>query len=183
MPPRLVCTKSEASNKKNSVPVLKTNEKSITSMSRFVSTPSPMWSSNTPGGGRSGNIQSFYSSFQRLQRILEDDSSSDSSSLFDSNSDECSCSTDSTSMDDFADFIFGDHQGRAHGQSEAPSPTSSSSSSSPLFTRHSPLGDSARSSPEINGTSRHHWHEKTSLKGNDGFLSTGSTKKLSSRTK
>lgn len=153
MPPRLtVCTKTEASNKKSRVPVRKANEKTTISIPRSVSTSSPVLSSNTPGGGRSGNIQSFYSSFQRLQRILEDDSSSDSSSLFDSNSDECSCSTDSTSTDDFADFIFGDHQGRAHGQLEAPSPTSSSSSSSPLFTRHSPL---SRSSPETYGTSRH----------------------------
>ncbi|KAG7541626.1 Papain-like cysteine peptidase superfamily [Arabidopsis thaliana x Arabidopsis arenosa] len=153
MPPKLaVCTKTEASNKKSRVPVPKAKEKSTISMSRSVSTSSPVLSSNTPGGGRSGNIQSFYSSFQRLQKILEDDSASDSSSLFDSNSDECSCSTDSTSMDDFADFIFGDHQGRAHGQSEAPSPTSSSSSSSPPFTRHSPL---SRSSLETYGTSRH----------------------------
>ncbi|CAH2078062.1 unnamed protein product [Thlaspi arvense] len=150
MPPRLVvCNKTEAIKKKSSVPVPKTT------VSRSVSSASPVWSSNTPGGGRSGNIQSFYSSFQRLQKILEEDSSSDSSSLFDSNSDECSCSTDSTSMDDFADFIFGDHQGRAHGQSETPSPTSSSSSSSPPFTRHSQLGDLSRSSPETYGSSRH----------------------------
>ncbi|CAN6914500.1 unnamed protein product [Brassica oleracea] len=154
MPPRLVvCNKTEAStNKKRSVPppVPKTT------VSRSVSTASPVCSSNTPGGDRSGNIQSFYSSFQRLQRILEEDSSSDSSSLFDSNSDECSCSTDSTSMDDFADFIFGDHQGRAHGHSEAPSPTSTSSSPSPPFTRHSRLGDSSRYSPETCRASRHH---------------------------
>ncbi|KAF3591062.1 hypothetical protein DY000_02027252 [Brassica cretica] len=150
MPPRLVvCNKSEASNKKGSVPVPKTT------VSRSVSTASHVLSSNTPGGDRPGNIQSFYSSFQRLQRILEEDSSSDSSSLFDSTSDECSCSTDSTSMEDFADFIFGDNQGRAHGQSEAPSPTSSSSSSSPPFTRHSRLGDSSRSSQETCRNSRH----------------------------
>ncbi|CAG7884280.1 unnamed protein product [Brassica rapa] len=149
-PPRLVlCNKSEASNKKSSVPVPKAT------VSRSVSTASPVLSSNTPGGDRPGNIQSFYSSFQRLQRILEDDSSSDSSSLFDSTSDECSCSTDSTSMDDFADFIFGDNQGRAHGQSEAPSPTSSSSSSSPPFTRHSRLGDLSRSCQETCRNSRH----------------------------
>ncbi|XP_009138224.1 ubiquitin carboxyl-terminal hydrolase 16 [Brassica rapa] len=154
MPPRLVvCNKTEAStNKKRSVPppVPKAT------VSRSVSTAGPVSSSNAPGGDRSGNIQSFYSSFQRLQRILEEDSSSDSSSLFDSNSDECSCSTDSTSMDDFADFIFGDHQGRAHGHSEAPSPTSSSSSLSPPFTRHSRLGDSSRYSPETCRASRHH---------------------------
>ena len=149
-PPRLVlCNKSEASNKKSSVPVPKAT------VSRSVSTASPVLSSNTPGGDRPGNIQSFYSSFQRLQRILEEDSSSDSSSLFDSTSDECSCSTDSTSMDDFADFIFGDNQGRAHGQSEAPSPTSSSSSSSPPFTRHSRLGDLSRSCQETCRNSRH----------------------------
>ncbi|KAF8117780.1 hypothetical protein N665_0008s0125 [Sinapis alba] len=154
MPPRLVvCNKTEAStDKKRSVPPLVPK----TTASRSVSTASPVCSSNTPGGDRPGNIQSFYSSFQRLQRILEEDSSSDSSSLFDSNSDECSCSTDSTSMDDFADFIFGDHQGRAHGQSEAPSPTSSSSSPSPPFTRHSRLGDSSRYSPETCRASRHH---------------------------
>ncbi|KAL0890978.1 hypothetical protein Bca101_014961 [Brassica carinata] len=152
LPPRLVvCNKSEPSNKKSSVPVV-----SKTTVSRSVSTASPVLSSNTPGGDRPGNIQSFYSSFQRLQRILEEDSSSDSSSLFDSTSDECSCSTDSTSTDDFADFIFGDHQGRAHGQSEAPSPTSSSSSSSPPFTRHSRLGDSSRSSQETCRSSIHH---------------------------
>ncbi|KAH0935504.1 hypothetical protein HID58_012621 [Brassica napus] len=146
-PPRLVlCNKSEASNKKSSVPVVP---------KATVSTASPVLSSNTPGGDRPGNIQSFYSSFQRLQRILEEDSYSDSSSLFDSTSDECSCSTDSTSMDDFADFIFGDNQGRAHGQSEAPSPTSSSSSSSPPFTRHSRLGDLSRSCQETCRNSRH----------------------------
>ncbi|CAN7014330.1 unnamed protein product [Brassica rapa subsp. trilocularis] len=150
-PPRLVlCNKSEASNKKSSVPVVPK-----ATVSRSVSTASPVLSSNTPGGDRPGNIQSFYSSFQRLQRILEEDSYSDSSSLFDSTSDECSCSTDSTSMDDFADFIFGDNQGRAHGQSEAPSPTSSSSSSSPPFTRHSRLGDLSRSCQETCRNSRH----------------------------
>ncbi|KAJ0263355.1 Ubiquitin carboxyl-terminal hydrolase 16 [Hirschfeldia incana] len=152
MPPRLVvCNKSEASHKKSSVPVVPK-----TTVSRSVSTASPVLSSNTPGGDRPGNIQSFYSSFQRLQRILEEDSSSDSSSLFDNTSDECSCSTDSTNMEDFADFIFRDHQGRAHGQSEAPSPTSSSSSSSPPFTRHSRLGDTSRSSQETCKSSRHH---------------------------
>lgn len=154
IPPKLVvCNKTEAStNKKRSVPPLVPK----TSVSRSVSTANPVCSSNTPGGDRSGNIQSFYSSFQRLQRILEEDSSSDSSSLFDSNSDECSCSTDSTSMDDFADFIFGDHQGRAPGQSETPSPTSSSSSSpSPPFTRHSRLRDSSLNSPETCRASRH----------------------------
>ncbi|KAJ4899575.1 Ubiquitin carboxyl-terminal hydrolase 16 [Raphanus sativus] len=146
VPPRLVvCNKSEASNKKSSVPVVPK-----TTVSRSVSTASP-------GLDRPANIQSFYSSFQRLQRILEEDSSSDSSSLFDSTSDECSCSTDSTkNMDDFADFIFGDHQGRAHGQSDASSPTLSSSSSSPPFTRHSRLGDSSRSSQETCRSSRHH---------------------------
>lgn len=53
-----------------------------------------------------------YSKFLRQRRILEEDSSSDNSSLISSNSDEGSCSTDSTSdstsTDDFADYIFGD---------------------------------------------------------------------------
>ncbi|KAK8572416.1 hypothetical protein V6N13_048014 [Hibiscus sabdariffa] len=93
-----------------------------------------------------GSIGSFYSKFNHLQRILEDSSSSDSSSLFSSNSDEGSCCTDSTrdstSMDDLLDSIFGDS---IHGCNipwrGSDSDASSSSLSSPLYSRHSPLAD------------------------------------------
>ncbi|BAT81929.1 hypothetical protein VIGAN_03184600 [Vigna angularis var. angularis] len=60
----------------------------------------------------SPSFDAIYSKFLRQRRILEEDSSSDNSSLISSNSDEGSCSTDSTSdstsTDDFADYIFGD---------------------------------------------------------------------------
>lgn len=60
----------------------------------------------------SASVESFYSRFHQLQRILEEDSSSDYSSLISSNSDEGSYSTDSTrdstSTDDLSDYIFGD---------------------------------------------------------------------------
>lgn len=91
-------------------------------------------SSISPDG--SPTLESFYSKFHHLKRILEEDSSSDSSSLFSSNSDEGSCSTDSTrdstSTDDFSDYIFGDS---GHGWSNAwrnSDSDTSSSSSSPL---------------------------------------------------
>lgn len=89
-------------------------------------------------------MESFYSRFHHLKRVLEEDSSSDSSSLFSSrNSDELSCSTDSTrdstSMDDFSDYLFGDS---GHGWSSPwRNSDSDSSSSSPLNYKHSPLSD------------------------------------------
>lgn len=56
--------------------------------------------------------------FLDMKRIFEEDSSSDNSSLMSSNSDEWSCSTDSTcdstSTDDYADYIFG-NSGRGLG--------------------------------------------------------------------
>ncbi|KAK8597078.1 hypothetical protein V6N13_001708 [Hibiscus sabdariffa] len=95
-----------------------------------------------------GSIESFYSKYSRLQRIFEEDSASDNSSLFGSNSDDGSCCTDSTRdsiCDDLLDPVFGDS---IHGwktpwkssDSDAPS----SSSTSPLYSRHSPLADSAK---------------------------------------
>ncbi|XP_061348048.1 ubiquitin carboxyl-terminal hydrolase 16-like [Gastrolobium bilobum] len=79
--------------------------------SRYVSTATEcMTSSISPNG--SPALETIYSKFHHLRRILEEDSSSDNSSLISSNSDEGSCSTDSTcestSTDDFADYIFGD---------------------------------------------------------------------------
>ncbi|XP_027940412.1 ubiquitin carboxyl-terminal hydrolase 17-like [Vigna unguiculata] len=60
----------------------------------------------------SPSLDTMYSNFLRQRRIWEEDSSSDNSSLISSNSDEGSCSTDSTSdstsTDDFAGYIFGD---------------------------------------------------------------------------
>ncbi|KAJ4701442.1 Ubiquitin carboxyl-terminal hydrolase [Melia azedarach] len=101
-----------------------------------------------PSDGQA-SIETFYSRFHRLQRILEEDSSSDSSSLVSSNSDEGSCSTESTrdssSADDISDFIFGDSgcgwnsPWRSSSDSDTPS---SSSSSSLFYSRHSSLANS-----------------------------------------
>lgn len=90
-------------------------------------------------------VESFYLKFQRLQRILEEDSSSDNYSFTSSNSDEGSCSTDSTrdstSNDDLSDYIFGGWNSSWRNTSDS---DTSSSSSSPLDSRHSPLAATDR---------------------------------------
>ncbi|PON63476.1 Ubiquitinyl hydrolase [Parasponia andersonii] len=121
-----------------------------TTTSKLKSTANPsvaqFLSSSKPLEG-SANYDSFYSKLHRLQRILEEDSSSDNSSLISNNSDEGSCSTDSTrdstSTDDFSDYIFGD-SGRGWNspwRNSSDSDTSSSSSSSPLYSKHSRFSD------------------------------------------
>lgn len=138
----------------------KVNGKSPTTKARSVSSNSgaaePI--SSSVSSDSSPTLESFYSRFHHLKRILEEDSSSDSSSLFSSNSDELSCSTDSTrdstSMDDFSDYIFGDS---GHGWSSPwRNSDSDSSSSSPLNYRHSPLSDMDKYdsvSPDTTGSS------------------------------
>ncbi|XP_065880330.1 ubiquitin carboxyl-terminal hydrolase 17 [Euphorbia lathyris] len=86
------------------------------------------------------SVESFNMRFQRLQRILEEDSSSDSYSFTSSNSDEGSCSTestrDSTSTEDLSEYIFG---GWNNGWRNASDSDTCSSSSSPLYSSmHSP---------------------------------------------
>lgn len=93
----------------------------------------------------SSALEAFYSKFHHLKRILEEDSSSDNSSLFSSNSDEGSCSTrDSTSTDDLSDYIFGDSGNGWSSMWRNSDSGTSSSSSSPLNSRHSPLSDMDR---------------------------------------
>ncbi|GAV66824.1 UCH domain-containing protein/zf-MYND domain-containing protein [Cephalotus follicularis] len=144
--------------------------KAIPSRINGKSTSMPRASSLQPGVVQSypslvssdapGNIESFYSKFHRLQKILEEDSS-DSSSLLSSNSDEGSCSTDSnrgsSSADDLSDYIFGDaiRGWNSPWRTTSDSDTSSSSSSSPSYTRHSPLANLDRyssGSPEGSGS-------------------------------
>ncbi|KAJ6735516.1 UBIQUITIN CARBOXYL-TERMINAL HYDROLASE 16 [Salix purpurea] len=83
------------------------------------------------------SVESFYMKFHRLQRILEEDSSSDNFSFTSGNSDEGSCSTDSTrdstSTDDLSDYIFGGWNSWWN-----TSDSDTSSSSSPLYSRQSP---------------------------------------------
>lgn len=95
-----------------------------------------------------------------MRTILEVDSSSDSSSLFSSCSDEGSCSTESTrdsiSTDDISDYIFGDTgRGLTSPWRTSSDSDTSSSSSSPLYARHSPLADLDRyaSGPHETSTS------------------------------
>ncbi|EXC16662.1 Ubiquitin carboxyl-terminal hydrolase 16 [Morus notabilis] len=83
---------------------LKSKSTTNPNVAQFLSSSSPP--------GVSASYDSFYARYHRLQRILEEDSSSDNSSLISNNSDEGSCSTDSTrdstSTDDLSDYIFGD---------------------------------------------------------------------------
>uniref|UniRef100_A0A5B7AGH3 ubiquitinyl hydrolase 1 n=1 Tax=Davidia involucrata TaxID=16924 RepID=A0A5B7AGH3_DAVIN len=105
------------------------------------------------------NAEPFYmnhTSFQRIQTIFEEDSSSDNSSV--GFSEEGSCSTESTrgstSTDDFMDQIFGD-LGFNWNSPRSSSDSDTSSSSSPLYSRHSPLADLDRYSsgfPETSGS-------------------------------
>ncbi|GAY41504.1 hypothetical protein CUMW_059960, partial [Citrus unshiu] len=112
--------------------------------------------SNPPDG--SASIETFYSRFHRLQRILEEDSSSDCSSLISSNSDDGSCSTESTrdssSADDTSDFIFGGDPGcgwNSHWRTSSDSDTSSPSSSSMLYSTSRIQVGNAQPSMECDG--------------------------------
>ncbi|GMI77257.1 ubiquitin-specific protease 16 [Hibiscus trionum] len=100
-----------------------------------------------------GSIESFYSKYSRLQRIFEEDSASDNSSLFGSNSDDGSCCTDSTRdsiCDDLLDPVFGDSiRGWKNPWRSSDSDASSSSSSSPLYSSLSPLADSAKENNNV----------------------------------
>jgi|UniRef100_A0A803NKG1 ubiquitin carboxyl-terminal hydrolase 36/42 len=132
----------------------------------------------SPPEGSAHNYDSFYSKFNRLQRILEEDSS-DNSSLISNNSDEGSCSTESTrdsiSTDEFSEYIFGE-SGRGLSSPWRNSPdsdTCSSSSSSPLYSKHSRLSDLDRYDSVFPGTGGHQtgcaddggWNEKSSGSG------------------
>ncbi|MBA0855146.1 hypothetical protein Goshw_009800 [Gossypium schwendimanii] len=148
--PRLMKNRSKAiPSSVNSKNPLKSNSLTYSGLDEFH--PS-LIHSDTPS-----SIESFYSKYNQLQRILEDSSSSDSCSLFSVNSDEGSCSTDSrrdsTSTDDLIDSIFGDSvQGWNSPWRSCDSDASSSSSSSPLYLRHSPVADLDRyssGSPKI----------------------------------
>lgn len=111
--PRLIRNRIVSSDPKARVTPSWIGGKTNAFRSKSTTNPSvaPFFSGSNPPGG-SASYDSFYARFHRLQRILEDDSSSDNSSLLSNNSDEGSCSTDSTrdstSTDDLSDYIFGD---------------------------------------------------------------------------
>ncbi|WVZ20951.1 hypothetical protein V8G54_008273 [Vigna mungo] len=144
--PRLIRNRILSSDSK-----CKVSGKTLATKARYISTNSGVHEhvngSISPDG--SPALESFYSKFHHLKKILEEDSSSDNSSLISSNSDEGSCSTDSTcdsaSTDDFTDYLFGDSgNGWSSVWRNSDSDTSSYSSSSPLNCRHSPLSDMDR---------------------------------------
>lgn len=127
----------------------KVNGKTVRMKPRYVSLDSgsaeSMTSSVSPDGTPA--LDTIYSRFHYMKRIMEEDSSSDNSSLISTNSDEGSCSTDSTSdstsTEDFADYIFGNSgRGGGGGTSRNPNSDTSSALSSPLNSRHLPLSDS-----------------------------------------
>ncbi|KAF8023335.1 hypothetical protein BT93_F0747 [Corymbia citriodora subsp. variegata] len=136
---------------------------------------------NSMSSDGSTNIESFYSKFHRLQRILEEDSSSDSSSLFGNTSDEGSCSTDGTrdsaSADDLPDYIFADAvRGWSGSWRNSSDSDTSSSSSSPLYSRHSPLANPERHASGFAETSSSQRDGLDSSLGGDEFLSSDITK-------
>ncbi|KAG7966541.1 hypothetical protein I3843_08G055400 [Carya illinoinensis] len=122
----------------------------------------------------SASFESFNTRSLQLQRIPEDDSSSDSSSLL-SNSDEGSCSTDSTrdstSTDELSDFIFGESGQGWNSPSRSPDSNTSSSSSAPSPSRHSPISYSKPDALGFTGTS---WSQ---AEGSVPFLHSDTTRR------
>lgn len=186
--PRLIRNRIISHDPKNKVIPSWVTGKSTASKLRSPSTHSSVvqfYPSSIPPDGPAG-IESFYSRFHQLQKILEEDSS-DSSSLISSNSDEGSCSTDSTrdssSTDDISDYIFGDSGcgWNSPWRNSSDSDTSSLSSSSPLATRHSAFSSSDQadytgSGMEGVGHSRSNEQEDLEGRGNVSILHYDTTK-------
>ncbi|XP_022951440.1 ubiquitin carboxyl-terminal hydrolase 16-like isoform X1 [Cucurbita moschata] len=141
--PRLIRSKVMTDSKEGCIPSLisgKSTSFKPSPNSTYPDSQNPHIYNNSSND--SSNISSFYRKFHQLQKLLEDDLTSDSSSLLSSNSDESSFSTnsssDSTSTEDLPEYIYSDSgcgwnglQNRSDTNSSLPS--SSSSSSSPLL--------------------------------------------------
>ncbi|KAJ8747413.1 hypothetical protein K2173_012481 [Erythroxylum novogranatense] len=135
---RLIRSKIVPSDAKGIGSLSRTSGKNTMFNSRSTSTRSNIvqMHPDSIGSDNIANVESFYLKFHRLQRILEEDSSSDNLSFTSSsNSDEGSYSTDSTrdstSTDDLSDFIFGGCNSSWRNMPDS-SDTSSSPSSSPM---------------------------------------------------
>ncbi|KAI4389472.1 hypothetical protein MLD38_001694 [Melastoma candidum] len=105
--------------------------------------PSDIHPIGSPLEGSAG-IEAFNPEFQLSERASEEDSLSDNFSLFSSNSDEGSCSTDSTrdsaSVDGLSDYALGDVvRGASSPWRTSDSETCSSTTSSPAHSRQSPI--------------------------------------------
>ncbi|XP_024450971.2 ubiquitin carboxyl-terminal hydrolase 16 isoform X2 [Populus trichocarpa] len=139
--PRLIRSRIISSDPKNKCSPSKIkatntalNSRSMSMQSSVQSHPDSIPSDNL------ASVESFYLKLHRLLRISEEDSSSDNFSFTSGNSDEASCSTDSThdstSTDDLSDYIFGSWNSWRN-----TSDSDTSSSSSPLYSRYSPHAD------------------------------------------
>ncbi|XP_030542645.1 ubiquitin carboxyl-terminal hydrolase 17-like [Rhodamnia argentea] len=179
--PRSIRDKVFSADPKHKVVLARSSGKiaalSIKPLGRFSSDVNP----NSMSSDGSTNIDSFYSKFHRLQRILEEDSSSDNSSLFSNTSDEGSCSTDGTqdsaSADDLSDNIFGDPvRGWSSPWRNSSDSDTSSSSSSPLYSRHSPLANPERHASGFAETSPSQSDGLDSGLGGHEFLNSNITK-------
>lgn len=108
--PRLLKDSMTSADPRNKPMNVKSSGKSATLKSGFANLRNNHHSSACRND--SASAHSFDSDFTPLHRYHREDSSSDVSSLFSSNSDEGSCSTistrDSPSYDDFTDYIFGE---------------------------------------------------------------------------
>ncbi|XP_050235438.1 ubiquitin carboxyl-terminal hydrolase 16 [Mercurialis annua] len=145
--PRLLRNRIASSDPKMKLNPSRSSTKNTASnlKSSFAHPSAVQFTPNSIPPDNTDSVESFFLKFHRLQRILEEDSSSDSFSFTSSNSDEGSCSTestrDSTSTEDLSDYIFGTWN---TWRSASDSDTCSSSSSSPLYTRNSPDGSMDR---------------------------------------
>ncbi|XP_023002079.1 ubiquitin carboxyl-terminal hydrolase 16-like isoform X2 [Cucurbita maxima] len=142
--PRLIRSKIMTDSKEGCIPALISGRSTSfkpSPNSTYPDSQNPHIYNNSSND--SSNISSFYRKFHQLQKLLEDDLTSDSSSLLSSNSDESSCSTnsssDSTSTEDLPEYIYSDSgcgwnslQNRSDTNTSLPS-ASSSSSSQPLY--------------------------------------------------
>ncbi|XP_023537824.1 ubiquitin carboxyl-terminal hydrolase 16-like [Cucurbita pepo subsp. pepo] len=111
--PRLIRTKVMTDSKEGCIPSLISGRSTSfkpSPNSTYPDSQNPHIYNNSSND--SSNISSFYRKFHQLQKLLEDDLTSDSSSLLSSNSDESSCSTnsssDSTSTEDLPEYIYSD---------------------------------------------------------------------------
>ncbi|KAJ4845930.1 hypothetical protein Tsubulata_008414 [Turnera subulata] len=109
--PRLIRNSIVSLDPKNKSIASRVNLKNPSLVSRATSThPSVFQLRPNSIPPDTASVESFFLKFHRVQKILEEDSSSDNFSFTSSNSDEGSCSTDSTrdstSTDDLSDYIF-----------------------------------------------------------------------------
>ncbi|KAH8516201.1 hypothetical protein Peur_047516 [Populus x canadensis] len=140
--PRLIRSRIISSDPKNKCSPSKIKATNTALNSRSMSMQSSVVQSHPDSipSDNLANVESFYLKLHRLLRISEEDSSSDNFSFTSGNSDEASCSTDSThdstSTDDLSDYIFGSWNSWRN-----TSDSDTSSSSSPLYSRYSPHVD------------------------------------------